>query len=126
MKAGTDFEETCHSAADMNPASSRLGNAANDFQEGRLAGTIASDDTDHFTGANPEVNVLQGPEFGGFVAVLSARPKQRKRRTQRILHGMTEPIPARAKADHIFLGEVFNLNGNIIHPQISILIRAFV
>src|SRR5262249_10118033 len=45
VETGTDFKETCHSAADLDTSRGRLRYAAQYFQQGALARSIAANET---------------------------------------------------------------------------------
>ena len=69
MKAGADFQQAGDAAVYRYTAAGGLGNAAEDLEQGRFAGTVAADDADAVAGLNLEVNVLQRPEFLDLVAL---------------------------------------------------------
>ena len=52
MKAGADFQQAGDAAIDRNPAGGGFGDAAEDLEQGRLAGAIAANDADSVAGLN--------------------------------------------------------------------------
>src|SRR5271157_4058789 len=63
MKSGADFEQAPDAAFDPNAPASRLGNAAQYFQQSRFAGAVATNDTDDLSTSDIECDVPQSPEF---------------------------------------------------------------
>ncbi len=58
VETGTDFEQTGYAAIDFYPTGGGFGDAAEDFEEGRFAGTVATDDAYPIAGIDLEVDVL--------------------------------------------------------------------
>src|SRR5262249_22448262 len=98
-------------SADFSTATSRFRDAAQNFQQGTLAGPIPPDDADDLALANFEVNVFQGPErFLPSIGPLSARQAQ-ERCSQRVRTGLARCLATRsAAADDILLGQVLDPN----------------
>src|SRR5262249_20687311 len=62
MKPGADFEESANATVDVDSAGGRFGDAVQDFQQGALARTVASNDAKHFTSVDVERYIFQSPE----------------------------------------------------------------
>ena len=63
MKAGTDFQEAGHAAAQSNATFGRFGNAAEDLQERGLASAVPADDPQYLALLHLEGDVPQSPKF---------------------------------------------------------------
>src|SRR5207245_2685884 len=64
MEPGPDFQKAADLAAQLDAAGRRLGDAAEDLQEGRFAGAVAADDAHDLPRLDLEGNVAQGPQLG--------------------------------------------------------------
>src|SRR5581483_5128816 len=62
VEPGADFAQAGDAAADDGPAGGGLGDAAEDFEERALAGSVAADDPQHFPFLHLERDVFQGPD----------------------------------------------------------------
>jgi hypothetical protein len=63
MKSGADFEQARDAAFNPNAAATRLGDAAQYFQQSRFAGAIAANDADNLSASDIECDVPQSPKF---------------------------------------------------------------
>jgi hypothetical protein len=92
-------------------------NARQDLQQSTFAGTISSDDSDHLSIRDLEVDVPQGPKFGflcvrrpSLVAIAQPLPWLRKTsheqlaETVRVLDGVAQAVT---------LGNIFNFNDRL-------------
>ena len=69
VETGAHFEEARNSAAQNRAPSGRLGDPAQDFQQGRFAGPISSDDAEYLAPLDLEAHISQSPEFLDLVAL---------------------------------------------------------
>ena len=69
MKAGADFEQARDPAAQDRASARRLGDPAQNLQQRRFAGAVASDDAEHLAALDLEAHILQRPEFLDLVAL---------------------------------------------------------
>ena len=63
MEAGAHLEQAGRAAADPQPALGGLGDAADDLEQGGLAGAVASDQAHDFALPDLRGHVAQRPEF---------------------------------------------------------------
>ena len=69
MKAGADLKQAGNPPPDFDPASGGLGDAAEYFQQGALAGAVAADNAEDFPLLDLEAYVLERPEFFNVIAL---------------------------------------------------------
>ena len=63
METRTNLKQARHSAANLNMASGRLGDAAQYFEQGALARSVAANDPYDLTLTDFEADILQRPEL---------------------------------------------------------------
>ncbi len=63
MKTGSDFEKARDTTLDRNAPGARLGDARENFQQGRLACTVAADDAENLATLDVKAHILERPEF---------------------------------------------------------------
>src|SRR5262249_39688898 len=63
VEAGADFEQAADPATQLDASRRRLGDAAQDLEQRRLAGAVAADDADDLTRLDGERHVLEGPQI---------------------------------------------------------------
>src|SRR5712671_1258249 len=69
MESGADLQEARNPPAQPNPPRGRLRDAADDLEQGALAGAVLADDADHLSALDLEAHVLEGPELLDLVAL---------------------------------------------------------
>src|SRR6516165_616480 len=69
MKSRPDFEQACDASSNQNAPISRLGDAAEDFEERALAGSVATNDANDFARFDLEAYVFEGPELLDLIAL---------------------------------------------------------
>src|SRR5262249_40336068 len=127
MKAGADLEQTCDAADDSDAPLARLGDARQDFQEGRFAGAVAANDAEHLATLNFKANVLQRPEFLGRLAAYNGAAARRTDRpfphiARHPRSNVTQGCIALALdlvTDDVFLAEPFGADDDIAGHQIK-------
>src|SRR3954452_23675488 len=63
MKPGANFKQAGDAALDRDASLSRLGDARQDFQEGRFAGPVAADNAENLASPDLEADLSQCPEL---------------------------------------------------------------
>src|SRR5262245_42525009 len=69
MKSGADFKQTANSSAEFDLTGSRFRDSAENLEQRRLAGAVATNHSQHFTLSNVETHVLQRPDLPGSRAI---------------------------------------------------------
>ena len=68
MKAGADFQKAGDASENPHAPARWLGNPAEDFEQGALAGAVAPDNAEHLAPADVEADILERPIFLDLVA----------------------------------------------------------
>src|SRR5262249_41171246 len=63
MKTGTDFKQASYSTSQNRASAIRLGNPAEDLEQGRFPRPVPSDNAKHLALLDLEAHIPQGPEF---------------------------------------------------------------
>src|SRR5205085_6068410 len=63
MKPGADLDQGADAAPHLHGAATRREDACDQLQEGRLTGTVLTDDAERLTGLDLEVDIAQCPEL---------------------------------------------------------------
>ena len=63
MKAGSDFEQTGHPAANLDASGARLCDPAKNLEERRLAGPVPADNANPLSLLDLEIDVPQSPKY---------------------------------------------------------------
>ena len=125
VKAGADFEQAADAAAELDAAVGGLGDAAQDFEQGRFAGAVAADDADDFAGLDFEANILERPEFAGLVpgaafpAPAKSTERSRDGAAQRFLQRRIVRFATCAQV--VELGQVVDADGGFHGEWVEIL-----
>src|SRR5206468_640141 len=120
MKTGADFQQTRNSTANVDPATGRFGDPADDFQERRFSGTVAADDADDFACLDLNTESVKSPEFLLAVAVAVSGAERRQRRSNRAFDRVSKSVAIRLSADDIALRKIRDLDGGFAHFRRSL------
>jgi len=92
MKTGADLEQTADAAPQLDTASRRFRNSAEDFQKRRLSGAIPADNANDGASLNVKANVSQGPKNIGRLVIQAVAATR-----CRLYASMSEPLPGAAE-----------------------------
>ena len=83
MEAGADFQQTRDAAAQQDPPSCRLSDAAQDLEQCTFAGAIATDDAKNLALLDLKAHIFERPEFLDLISLHDLPPANDIRRFAR-------------------------------------------
>jgi hypothetical protein len=110
VKACANFEEATNASMNLRPSSGRLCDAREDFQEGSLAGAIATNEAEDFAFADFEGDVFQGPE-----SLIFGAAENGQRRFQQAAEMIAEERALLKSAAMVALAETLAMNDDCTH-----------
>ena len=121
VKARAHFQQRTHPAVDISVAPRRLGNAAEDLEQGALPSPIVANDTDDFTTLDLKRDVLERPER--FASSVVPTPLPRKSLLARRNADTTTSVKVSRRvfiglpiaADTVLFAEIFYTESNVTH-----------
>ena len=93
VKAGADFEQARDPAPDRDAALARLGDARQNFEQGRFAGAVAADDAEHLAAPDLETTSLSAQNSSTSSPATIGRPRS--------MSGGAAQNSARAARQHV-------------------------